>query len=58
MRVTDIGGIIAEIFALSMAYYTDPKAIFRILCGSIITVELRIINEGMVVYTQATHFVG
>ena len=35
MQVTDIGGIIAEILALSRACYTDRKPIFRILCGSI-----------------------
>ena len=35
MQVTDIGGIIAEILALSRACYTDRKPIFRILYGSI-----------------------
>jgi hypothetical protein len=35
MQVTDVGGIIAEIIALSKACYTDPKPIFGILCGSI-----------------------
>ena len=35
MQVTDIGGIIAKILALSRACYTDRKPIFRILCGSI-----------------------
>jgi len=35
VQVTDIGGIIAEIFALAMACYTDWKPIFRIICGSI-----------------------
>jgi hypothetical protein len=35
MQVTDIGGIIAEMVALSGACYKDRKPICRILCGSI-----------------------
>ena len=34
MQVADIESIIAEIFAVLKACYTDPKAIFPILCGS------------------------
>jgi hypothetical protein len=35
VQVTDIGGIIAKLFASPMACYMDWKPNFRIICGSI-----------------------